>query len=172
MSSLKVTKGTINKSLSSVTKGTPNASKTKTTLKLETSVTDDSIEIFSDSTGLDSPQSESNSEFMTPPMPVDATETKLTDSYNCAPCLREDRSIDSTHYCKDCGEELCLQCVHQHKKFPTMRDHCISERQEQPDVQVRVALDTCDTHDGKVLDMFCSQHDRVLCAACVAMEHK
>ncbi|XP_045211707.1 E3 ubiquitin-protein ligase TRIM71-like [Mercenaria mercenaria] len=90
----------------------------------------------------------------------------------CAPCLREDRNVESTNFCDNCQENLCLSCVHQHSKFPTMKDHVIHGHQGETVPIVPLKLEKCEKHNGKVLDMYCYDHDAVHCAACIAINHR
>jgi hypothetical protein len=90
----------------------------------------------------------------------------------CSPCLREERNVQSTHFCDNCKENLCPACVQQHSKFPTMKDHVIHGKDGEPLPEIPVKVDKCDKHNGKTLDMYCSDHDVVRCAACIAIDHR
>ena len=106
----------------------------------------------------------------------------LKADYPCAPCLREKKVIESTNFCKDCNEKLCLQCVRFHNKFQVLRAHAIinisellatvkaakkAEKKQIPKIDIR-----CMAHHGKPLEMFCPGHDEVGCKACIAINHK
>lgn len=90
----------------------------------------------------------------------------------CAPCLREDRHVGSTNFCDNCQENLCPTCVGQHSKFPTMKDHVIHGQNGETIAVVPLKLANFERHNGKVLDMYCYDHDAVRCAACIATHHR
>ena len=101
--------------------------------------------------------------------------------YPCAPCLREKKIMESTNFCKECNEKLCQQCVQFHKKFQVLRSHAIiniaellavkqakkAEKKQVPKIDVR-----CKDHHGKLIEMYCPEHDDVGCKACMAINHK
>ena len=101
--------------------------------------------------------------------------------FPCSPCVREKKLIESTSFCKDCNEKLCPQCVQFHKKFQVLRTHAIvnivehlaikeakkAEKKKIHKVDVR-----CKHHHGKLIEMYCPEHDEVGCKACMAINHK
>ena len=101
--------------------------------------------------------------------------------YPCSPCVREKKLIESTSFCKDCNEKLCSQCVQFHKKFQVLRTHAIvnivdhlaikeakkAEKKKVHKVDVR-----CKHHRGKLIELYCPEHDEVGCKVCMAMNHK
>ena len=99
----------------------------------------------------------------------------------CSPCVREKKIVESTSFCKDCNEKLCQQCVQFHKKFQVLRTHTIvnivdhlavkkAEKQEKK--QVHKVDVRCKHHRGKLIEMFCPEHDEVGCKVCMAINHK
>lgn len=104
----------------------------------------------------------------------DITERSDTDRIIqwCAPCLREERNVESSGFCDNCQENLCPACVRQHSKFATMKDHVIHEKHGETVPVVPIKIAKCEKHNGKPLDMYCSDHDAVHCAACIALNHR
>ena len=98
-----------------------------------------------------------------------------SDTYRCAPCKVEGSIIVATNYCMDCGENLCQQCVNVHKKFPAMKNHQIlgkSARKAENDTTVTINPLECPDHPGRLVDMYCGQHNEIWCGACIAVNHK
>ncbi|KAL4233066.1 hypothetical protein ACF0H5_007752 [Mactra antiquata] len=95
----------------------------------------------------------------------------------CSPCTREREENEATSYCVDCNEKLCFNCTTQHKKFQILKTHKILNVSEAPRKEVHVKekhklTDRCETHSNKLLDLYCTDHDDVGCAACIAIKHK
>lgn len=100
--------------------------------------------------------------------------SNLSDIQHCSPCSREGRTVEATKFCKDCDEFLCEKCVHDHRKFVVTRDHKITIKPTVlPSSKQRSQLaEKCTNHEGKVLELFCSDHDELCCSVCVAVAHR
>lgn len=107
---------------------------------------------------------------------VPMTNTAYLGEYQCTTCEREDVQTEATNYCVDCDANLCPTCVAQHKKFPTMRGHKIlgksARRNINRDVVDEESLLECHNHPGKMVDMYCREHNEVSCGGCMAIYHK
>ncbi|KAH3796221.1 hypothetical protein DPMN_149789 [Dreissena polymorpha] len=91
----------------------------------------------------------------------------------CAPCSRENRKVDATKFCEDCNEHLCEKCVHDHQKFIVTKIHKITGKRTTKQTAARPKLsDKCTHHEGKVLELFCTDHDELCCSVCVAVSHR
>ncbi|XP_045199095.2 uncharacterized protein LOC123553451 [Mercenaria mercenaria] len=95
----------------------------------------------------------------------------------CTPCSRERKDVEATNYCPDCDEKLCSMCVAQHKKFQILKTHKVLGVHEAPVMEAPVQekqklADTCEHHASKLIDLYCTSHDEVGCAACIAINHK
>lgn len=99
-----------------------------------------------------------------------------SDNWNenpCSPCAKEGRNVAAVKYCVDCNENICGKCVSDHNKFAMMRGHQISDKLSTETGKKRPELPTqrCDKHGGKLVDVYCSKHDEVGCATCIAVDH-
>ncbi|XP_052762617.1 uncharacterized protein LOC128205181 [Mya arenaria] len=96
--------------------------------------------------------------------------------FTCGACAREKNNIEATNYCQDCAENLCMDCVKQHLKFPTMNEHKIlgkeARRSGDEGPSARKSILECPAHPGKPVDMYCANHDEVRCGACIAVNHR
>ncbi|XP_045211708.1 uncharacterized protein LOC123563149 [Mercenaria mercenaria] len=96
--------------------------------------------------------------------------------FRCTTCERESIQTEASNFCVDCEANLCPTCVSQHKKFPTMRGHKIlgksARRHINMDVEEEENLLECHNHPGKMVDMYCPEHDEVSCGGCMAVYHK
>ena len=115
------------------------------------------------------------------PLPLDAKESagddqhlNVVDVQHCFPCGREGRTVEATKFCKDCDEFLCEKCVHDHRKFVVTRDHKITIKPTviNSNKQKSQLAERCMNHEGKILELFCSDHDEICCSVCVAVAHR
>lgn len=95
----------------------------------------------------------------------------------CTPCSREHKEVEATQYCPDCNEKLCTFCTAQHKKFLLLKAHKmvdISQMpvKDEPKEEKEKVTEFCEHHHGKLLDLYCQEHDEVGCTACIAINHK
>ncbi|XP_045210384.2 uncharacterized protein LOC123561832 [Mercenaria mercenaria] len=98
--------------------------------------------------------------------------------YTCSPCISDGKNKEAVKFCIDCGEYLCGNCLNDHNRFAKMKSHRLvdpamydSRFVSQKDVSVPAITICCEKHHGKVLDMFCGDHNAVCCAACLALDH-
>ena len=94
----------------------------------------------------------------------------------CGFCLSSDnKMIESTHYCVDCGYNICKSCTQAHRKFPMMAGHQIVSVTSttfgggRPVPQI--PTQRCEEHHGKLLDKYCVDHNQVGCDSCAAIYH-
>lgn len=95
----------------------------------------------------------------------------------CTPCSRERKDVEATNFCPECNEKLCHSCTTQHKKFQILKTHKVvgvneAPVKEEPVHEKQKLTDTCKTHANKLVDLYCTDHDEIGCAACIAIQHK
>ncbi|XP_053386551.1 tripartite motif-containing protein 29-like [Mercenaria mercenaria] len=96
----------------------------------------------------------------------------------CSPCLESGRTKEADKFCVDCGSYFCTQCLSHHNKFPALRSHQIldksgqSRRNDSDGASAGLPKERCAVHHGKLVDMFCKDHDEVCCPACIAIKHR
>lgn len=90
----------------------------------------------------------------------------------CKPCQEDEEESKASSWCMDCTEALCDDCMKNHKKFRPTRGHVVvsltgcSASFHQP-----LALDKCEAHDGRKLELICKEHIVPCCSVCVIKEH-
>jgi hypothetical protein len=84
--------------------------------------------------------------------------------------------VEADKYCVDCEMYFCKQCLKHHKKFPTTRAHQIVDKpgldSDTGNTRMEQPTERCVTHNRKLNDMYCGDHEVVCCAACIAMNHR
>ncbi|XP_060564165.1 uncharacterized protein LOC132723454 [Ruditapes philippinarum] len=100
--------------------------------------------------------------------------------FTCSPCENEGKNTEAVKFCMDCDEYLCISCLNGHNRYGGTKGHRVVDpaNTNRSRVQVnRKGSDvqsitvTCSKHGGKVVDMFCGDHDEVCCADCLQLEH-
>ncbi|KAL4240569.1 hypothetical protein ACF0H5_001361 [Mactra antiquata] len=103
-------------------------------------------------------------------------ETAFEGEFLCTTCEFDGIQVEAINYCMECDSNLCPTCVGQHRKFPTMKGHKVlgktGRRHINRDVIEEVNLLECENHPGKMVDMYCREHDDVWCGGCMAVYHK
>lgn len=93
----------------------------------------------------------------------------------CSPCSKGGKHKEASKFCEECGAYLCIQCVNDHCKFPSLQSHQLSD---DADISAgnsnkdKLLTELCEIHHGRILDKYCKDHDEVCCGACVTGKHR
>ncbi|XP_053385731.1 E3 ubiquitin/ISG15 ligase TRIM25-like [Mercenaria mercenaria] len=96
----------------------------------------------------------------------------------CSPCSESGMTKEADKFCVECGSYFCAKCLLYHNKFPVLRPHQIvdksgqNNRNENFETGTSLPTERCSMHHGKLVDMFCKDHDEVCCAVCIAIKHR
>lgn len=103
-------------------------------------------------------------------------ETAYEGEYLCTTCEHDGVRVEAINFCMECNSNLCPTCVGQHRKFPTMKGHKVlgksARRHINRDVIEEENLLECENHPGKMVDMYCREHDDVWCGGCMTVHHR
>ena len=96
---------------------------------------------------------------------------------SCSPCSEDNRISEAKKFCVECGLHFCEQCVRFHKKIPSLQTHEIvdlteGEKGQNKEDKAEIPTERCSIHHGKLIDMFCKDHDVVCCGVCIAIKHR
>ena len=90
----------------------------------------------------------------------------------CKPCLRLNKTTQATHWCSECQEAMCTNCVETHGSIQLSNRHHVSDIGE---------LDTngdlvskklkCAEHPKEDVVRFCMEHQQACCSRCKASAH-
>ncbi|XP_053402503.1 E3 ubiquitin-protein ligase TRIM33-like [Mercenaria mercenaria] len=95
----------------------------------------------------------------------------------CCVCAGKNITREAEKYCVECKDYYCIPCTDMHKAFPLMRGHKLLDKADFSTHGLQSSLpcfpiERCSIHKAKLLDMFCKNHDEVVCATCVAINHR
>ena len=80
----------------------------------------------------------------------------------------------ASHWCRDCAEPLCDNCLKYHRLMKISRRHKIEAMEiirRQPK-RILSVPQPCPDHVGKDIELFCADHNTLCCVMCVATEHR
>ncbi|KAL4221793.1 hypothetical protein ACF0H5_020047 [Mactra antiquata] len=98
--------------------------------------------------------------------------------YICTACDRERKTLEAVKYCVECKDYCCQSCTDIHKKVSLLFGHNLldvgqgSQAGNQPSNLPEFPTERCCVHKGKIIDMYCEEHNSVGCYVCIATDHK
>lgn len=92
-------------------------------------------------------------------------------TFVCHPCSKGFKDMAAKNYCVDCGHLMCDTCLSHHNKFDIMNGHHITNAEASKEYGV-VPTIRCDSHPGKIIDMYCKVHEIPCCATCISQDHR
>lgn len=91
----------------------------------------------------------------------------------CKFCERNEKSVPAKYWCKTCMETICDECKALHKLVPILQNHKIDNMVDLKVRENEVETDeVCPEHEGKLIDAFCHQHQKLCCCICLAKHHR
>lgn len=102
-------------------------------------------------------------------------ESKKPDERYCETCKRGGDSVPATHFCSDCGERLCAECLTHHRRNKMTFQHKIENLRhatECTDNLIQMVNTTCESHNKKKYKYICIDHDILCCSKCVIADHR
>ncbi|XP_055998906.1 LOW QUALITY PROTEIN: E3 ubiquitin/ISG15 ligase TRIM25-like [Ostrea edulis] len=86
---------------------------------------------------------------------------------------RQDKSVTAKHWCKSCMKSICDDCNCFHSYVPILRGHKILSFSDAQDLKNDIEVDVpFSIHEGKFLEVYCTDHDKLCCSICFATEHR
>ncbi|XP_045173495.2 uncharacterized protein LOC123535039 [Mercenaria mercenaria] len=101
------------------------------------------------------------------------------DQLYCLPCKQEGSRVQAFGYCQNCAEHLCETCYKVHTKPSPLRNHILLDKTQMPKTQdpsrptiPQDLTETCQQHNGKIIEYFCNDHKTLGCSPCMTMNHR
>lgn len=94
--------------------------------------------------------------------------------YFCLVCEENGLDHEAFFYCQECHKSFCNHCVEIHKQLYTKHTVLGTESLERCSV-IMATMDSpehCKEHADKKLELFCEDHDTLICYRCLLKSHK
>ncbi|XP_061179644.1 uncharacterized protein LOC133188290 [Saccostrea echinata] len=92
---------------------------------------------------------------------------------NCMICKRQEKTVPAKHWCKACMEAICEDCKSLHRAVQSLQNHKILSISDIKKLNSEVEVEeSCLLHKGKILDVFCHDHQELCCSICLVKQHK
>lgn len=98
----------------------------------------------------------------------------LRSDKRCNPCQENGETVHALYWCPTCREAMCDMCTKSHRGMKITKSHAlmdIDDVRERPVHMIR-AHEICPEHRGKLLDLYCQDHQCPVCNTCVAIHHR
>ncbi|XP_060573265.1 uncharacterized protein LOC132731157 isoform X1 [Ruditapes philippinarum] len=99
-------------------------------------------------------------------------------NFKCCLCEKKNITKEADTYCVECQDYYCSPCTDLHKMFPSaVGEHHFIDKSSFNTSNLHKSLpsfpvEKCEAHKTKLLDMYCADHDDVVCATCIAIKHR
>ena len=93
---------------------------------------------------------------------------------HCEPCFHsKKRSIHVYGYCHECYQFMCPDCHVHHGQFPLIKNHVILRGSKMPKsiADKPPKYERCDEHSRHLKDIFCCDHNELICLTCSETDH-
>ncbi|XP_070205454.1 transcription intermediary factor 1-beta-like [Littorina saxatilis] len=110
-------------------------------------------------------------------LPTDLATMALVDSHKVLSgqhvCMVCDNNIAATSFCLQCDVKICKACIRTHKNIPLTRKHVIEDLNKlSPQRLAEINRATCNVHDDRPAEVYCSTHQELICMLCATTNHR
>ncbi|XP_063416460.1 E3 ubiquitin-protein ligase TRIM33-like [Mytilus trossulus] len=109
------------------------------------------------------------------PSQMDQSESKKQE---CHLCKTENNQNVAAHWCRDCSDAFCDDCLRIHNRMKFSADHKIVKIEEISqcasvgESDFSLISDSCPIHKSKILEAFCFDHQTLCCVLCLTLQHR
>ena len=94
--------------------------------------------------------------------------------YCCLSCSEDNRNSDAEHFCQDCSQCYCNDCLQLHNKLH--KRHVVYGREDVDQWSTATTLAgpliPCEKHPANFLEVECMEHRQLCCSICMSVDHK
>ncbi|XP_070204466.1 transcription intermediary factor 1-beta-like isoform X1 [Littorina saxatilis] len=110
-------------------------------------------------------------------LPTDLATMALVDSHKTLSgkhvCMICEDNTAATSFCLQCDVKICEDCTRKHKKIPGTRKHVIEDLNKlSPQRLAEINRATCNVHDDRPAELYCSSHQELICMLCATANHR
>ncbi|XP_071166119.1 E3 ubiquitin/ISG15 ligase TRIM25-like [Mytilus edulis] len=94
-------------------------------------------------------------------------------STTCSVCEIQHKTKDAKHWCPECEQGLCSECLNYHNALKSSRNHEVIpvENYKQLPSSISSIQQHCPDHNRK-FQMYCPQHESLCCPLCISSNHR
>lgn len=86
------------------------------------------------------------------------------------PCTKLSKLSEAIKYCTDCEDSLCTECTPLHSVVKVHSSYHLVDVSVTSWNTFNISKN-CDDHDNMCFEFYCSDHDCLICQACMANTH-
>ncbi|CAG2250649.1 TIF1G [Mytilus edulis] len=96
----------------------------------------------------------------------------------CHMCKKQNNLNTATHWCRDCVEAFCKECLRLHNLMKFSADHKVVKIDEiemsvsGSETDLSLISDSCPIHKSKIFEAFCFDHQKLCCVLCLTLQHR
>ncbi|XP_063443368.1 E3 ubiquitin-protein ligase TRIM71-like [Mytilus trossulus] len=96
----------------------------------------------------------------------------------CHMCKKQNKLNTATHWCRDCVEAFCKECLRLHNLMKFSADHKVVKIDEiektvsGSETDLSLICDSCPIHKSKIFEAFCFDHQQLCCVLCLTLQHR
>ncbi|KAL8621977.1 hypothetical protein ACOMHN_035505 [Nucella lapillus] len=96
--------------------------------------------------------------------------TKMLNSGHVCSCCDD---VEAIVFCLQCAVKFCDACAKTHAKIPATRDHVTEKLSDLSAEQLALHHHVpCVNHQAKQAELYCSNHEQVICVLCASSAHR
>ncbi|KAL4221365.1 hypothetical protein ACF0H5_019624 [Mactra antiquata] len=101
-----------------------------------------------------------------------------TFDFICTNCDSNGKIVEAVRYCIECRGYCCQTCTDTHTTIVMLKNHNLldasqgNQASNQPGSLPEFPTERCTLHKGKVIDMYCEDHNEVGCSTCISTNHR
>ncbi|XP_053398370.1 transcription intermediary factor 1-alpha-like [Mercenaria mercenaria] len=98
-------------------------------------------------------------------------------NFKCSSCLANNRNREAAKYCVECQGYCCQSCADMIHMMPALKGHTLLDNSNYKSSSFHAGLpavptERCSSHETKIVDIYCGNHDEVGCTTCMALNHR
>ncbi|KAK7089835.1 transcription intermediary factor 1-beta-like [Littorina saxatilis] len=110
-------------------------------------------------------------------LPTDLATMALVDSHKVLSgqhvCMLCNNNSAATSFCLQCDVKICKACINVHNNIPSTRKHVIEDLNKlSPQRLAEINRATCNVHDDRPAEVYCSTHQELICMLCATTNHR
>ncbi|VDI69610.1 tripartite motif-containing protein 2/3 [Mytilus galloprovincialis] len=103
-----------------------------------------------------------------------------TTKQECHLCKTESIQHVATHWCRDCSDAFCDNCLRIHNRMKILGDHKVVKIEDISTTNCASGGESdfcfisykCSVHNSKMLEAFCFDHQELCCVLCLTLQHR